>query len=190
MKDKKENKEGKIKQEKLEEIEYKTSRVSFLSNYLIGALAIIFFILVLTTFDLNFSILPKSGKELFDTLVILGIAAIAAGLIEQPEWVRFMRTYFVTRDEVVEVEGILSKRKIILPYQSISEITVKRNLLGRILNYGDVYIGAFRAGSDINMKGIKNAHKVHEIIQNRINLLRKGQLEFWEKSGEKKDIAD
>jgi membrane protein YdbS with pleckstrin-like domain len=189
MKDKERKDRKETKQEGLEEIEYKTSRISFLSNYLIAALAIIFFILVITTFNLNFRFLPKNTNELFDTLVILGLAAIAAGLIEQPEWVRFMRTYLVTRDEVIEVEGILSKRKIILPYQSISEVTVRRSLLGRILNYGDVYIGAFRAGSDIHMRGIKNAHKVHELIQNRINLLRKGQLDYWEKNTGK-DVAD
>ncbi len=171
-----------------EELLLKTSRISFLSNYFIGILVIIFLVLLINTFDMKFRFLPKSTSELFSTLEILGVMAVAAALMEEPEWIRFTRQYIVTRDEVIEIEGLLSKRKIILPYQSISEVTVRKSLIGRVLNYGDVFIGAFRSGSDINMKGIRNAHKIHELIQNRINLLRKGQLEFWEvaKKGETK----
>jgi len=164
-----------------EQLIIKTSRVSFLSNYAIAAMAIIFLLLLINAFGLKFSFPPKDKGELYSTSIILGLAALIAWLIEEPEWIKFLRTYVVTRDEVIEIEGVLSKRKIILPYQSISEVTVKRTPIGRMLNYGSVYIGAFRTGSDINMKGIKNAHKIHELIQNRINLLRKGQLEFWEK---------
>jgi membrane protein YdbS with pleckstrin-like domain len=170
------------------ELVLKTSRVSFLSNYIIGTLAIIFLMLFLGAFGLEFSFFPKNNHSAISTLVTLGLLTIAAGLMEQPEVARFMRTYIVTRDEVIEIEGILNKRKIILPYQSISEVTVRKSPIGRMLNYGDVFIGAFRTGSDINMRGIKNANKIHELIQNRINLLRKGQLDFWEKAKGKKEI--
>ena len=170
------------------ELVLKTARVSFLSNYIIGVLALIFLLLFIGAFGLDFNLFPKTTHSAKTTLATLGLLAIAAGLIEQPELARFMRTYIVTRDEVIEIEGILTKRKIILPYQSISEVTVRKSPIGRMLNYGDVFIGAFRTGSDINMKGIKNAHKIHELIQNRINLLRKGQLDFWEKAKGKKEI--
>jgi membrane protein YdbS with pleckstrin-like domain len=170
------------------ELVLKTSRLSYLYNYFIGALAIIFLLLFIGAFGLEFSFFPKTNHSAGTTLATLGLLAIAAWVIEQPELARFMRTYIVTRDEVIEIEGILTKRKIILPYQSISEVTVRKGPIGRMLNYGDVFIGAFRTGSDINMKGIKNAHKIHELIQNRINLLRKGQLDFWEKAKDKKEI--
>ena len=174
-----------------EELVLKTARVSFLFNYFIGALAIILLLLFIGAFGVEFSFFPKTSNSAITTLVTLGLMAIAAWVIEQPELTRFMRTYIVTRDEVIEIEGIFTKRKIILPYQSISEVTVRRNPIGRIFNYGDVFIGAFRTGSDINMKGIKNSHKIHELIQNRINLLRKGQLDFWEKAKNSKEpISD
>lgn len=164
-----------------EKLVLKASRVSFLSNYCLAVLAIIFFILMLTTLDLQFTLLPKNTSQLFSTLLIIGVATIIAFLIEQPEIERWMRQYIVTENEVIEVEGIISKKKVILPYGSISEITVRRGPIGRVLNYGDVYIGAFRSGSDINMKGIRNAHKIHEIIQNKINLIREGQITFFGK---------
>lgn len=167
-----------VETKKWDELYFKTSRISFVSNYFIAALIIAFTILAINAFDLKFSLFPTSG-EIGSSLIIVGLFAIAAILIEQPEWIRFMRQYTITLNEVIEYEGILSKRKIILPYQSISEVTVRRSFFGRLLNYGDIYIGAFRTGSDVNIRGIRNAEKIHEIIQYRINILREGQLTFF-----------
>lgn len=175
--------------EEAKELRLKTSRISFLSNYFLAVLVIIFIILATNAFSWKFTLKPQNTGELFSTLVILALSFATAMLIEQPEMARFVRQYVVTVNEVIEIEGVLSKRKIVLPYASISEATVRANPIGRIFNYGDVFIGAFRTGSDINMKGIKYAHKIHEIIQNRINLLRKGQLDFWEKAKNSKDIV-
>lgn len=166
------------------ELRLKTSRISFISNYFIAVLVLIFTVLAINAFDLQFSLLPETRGELVSTLIILGLFGIAAALIEQPEIVRFMRQYIITFNEVIEVEGIISKKKIILPYGSISEVTVRKSPIGRMLNYGDVYVGAFRTGSDINIKGVKNASKVHEIIQNRINMIREGQITFFGKKEE------
>lgn len=161
------------------ELKLKTSRISYLSNYLIAGLAIIFIILLMNRFNLEFALFPQSKGEMFSTLILLGLFFIVAFLIEQPEWIRFMRQYTITLNEVIEYEGILSKRRIILPYQSISEVTVRKSLFGRLLNYGDVYVGAYRTGSDINIRGVRNAEKIHETIQYRINILREGQLTFF-----------
>lgn len=183
MEDKEAKKENKPE---VEELLLKTSRISFLTNYVLAFLAAIFLFLLISAFNLQFTFLPKTQGQLFSTLLILGIAGIIAWLIEQPEIERWMKQYKVTVNEVIEITGIFTKRKIILPYGSVSEVTMKRDPLGRILNYGDIYIGAFRTGSDINMKGIRNAHKIHEIIQNRINIIREGQMTFFRKKEEKK----
>lgn len=176
--------------EEPEEVVLKTSRISFLSNYIIAFFAIIFLVLLINAFSMKFSFLPKTKGELISTLEILGLLAIIAMLIEQPEMIRLRRSYIVTRDEVIEIDGVLTKKKVILPYQSISEVTVRKGLIGRMLNYGDIFIGAVRTGSDINMKGIREAHKIHKLIQDRISLLRKGQLEFFEKRKGKKEITE
>lgn len=169
-----------------DDLHLKTSRISFFSNYIIAGLAIIFLVLFINRFNLGFDFFPETKGEMFSTLIILGLVLIPTFLIEQPEWIRFMRQYTITFNEVIEVEGLLNKRKIILPYQSISEVTVRQSLVGRMLNYGDVYIGAYRQGSDINIKGARNAKKIHELIQYRINILREGQLVFFkDKDGKK-----
>lgn len=165
--------------ENKDEITIKTSRIAYLNNYFIAALVIVFAILAKSEFGLSFSIFPGSVGELASTFIILGFFAAAAFLIEQPEWERFTKKYIITLNDVIAIEGLLTKRKVILPYGSISEVTVSKSIFGRMLNYGDLFLAAFRTGSDINMKGIRNASVIHEIIQNRINMIREGQIGFF-----------
>lgn len=89
----------------------------------------------------------------------------------------------ITLNDVIAIEGLFTKRKIVLPYGSISEVTVNKSIFGRMLNYGDLFLGAFRTGSDIHMKGMRNASRIHEIIQNRINMIRESQIGFFGDKG-------
>lgn len=177
------DKEGKKKEAKpeIEKIVLKTSRISFLFNYILAFLVAIFLFLLISTFNPEFTFFPKTQTQLFSTLLILAIVGVIAWLIEQPEIERWMRHYIVTVNEVIKVEGIFTKKNIVLPYQSIAEVTFKKSVIGRFLNYGNVYVGAFRTGSDITMKGVRDAEKISELVQNRINLLREGQLGFFKK---------
>src|SRR4030042_3583579 len=165
--------------ENKKEITIKTSRIAYLNNYFIAALIIVFVILAKSEFGLSFSLVPGSFGELVSTLIILGFFAAAVFLIEQPEWEIFTKQYVITLNDVIAIEGLLTKRKIILPYGSISEVTVNKSVFGRMLNYGDIFLAAFRTGSDINMRGMRNASVIHEIIQNRINMIREGQIGFF-----------
>jgi uncharacterized membrane protein YdbT with pleckstrin-like domain len=165
--------------ESREEITIKTSRIAYINNYIIALLIIVFAILFKSTFGLTFTLFPHSLGELVSSFIILGFFAVAAFLLEQPEWERFTKQYVITLNEVIAIEGLLTKRKIILPYGSISEVTVNKSVFGRMLNYGDLFIGAFRTGSDIHMKGMRNASMIHEIIQNRINMIRESQMGFF-----------
>ena len=181
-------KDGVVKKEReMVEFKLKTSRLSFIWNYFIVLLIVIFTLLAVNAFNWKFTLQPASSGELLSTIVMLVLFLIGALLLQQPEMVKLIRQYTVTSNEVVEMEGLLNKRKVVLPYASISEITVRMTPIGRMFKYGDVFIGAFRSGSDINMKGIKHPHKIHEIIQNRINFFRKKQLDFWERQKETKD---
>ncbi len=157
----------------------KTSRISFLSNYLVAILAIVFLVLFMTASDLEFNLFPKTKDEMLFTLEILGVLAVISGLIEQPEWVRFRTHYIITNNEVIKEEGILNKHRLILPYQSVADVRADRDFLGRLLNYGTVSVSGFKAGSDIDMKGIKNPREMHEMVQNRVNMIREGQMKFF-----------
>ena len=178
------------------EVILKTSRIYFLGNYIIAALVIIFLLLIYFMFNLNFTFFPKTESELVSTLILLGISGISAAMIEQPEWARFRTKFIITMNEVIKHEGILNKERVILPYATVADIRVEKSVLGRILNYGNLSVSSFKAGSDMVMKGIRRPEKVHTMIQNRVNLIREGQIQMFgkergEEAGEKaKAIVD
>ncbi len=167
------------------EVVLKASRIYFLGNYIIAGLVIIFLLLAYFIFDLTFTLFPRTQDELFSTMVILGVGAIGVALIEQPEWVRFRTKFIVTMNEVIKQEGILSKERVVLPYATVADMRVERSFVGRILNYGTLSVSSFKAGSDMVMKGVRRPEKIHVMIQNRVNLIREGQLEMFSKKEEK-----
>ncbi len=173
-------------EEEPREITLKTSRIYFLGNYIIVALTIIFLLLLYFTFNLKFTLLPTNTSEMTSTLILLGISGIAAIMVEQPEWVRFGKSFIVTMNEVIEQKGILNKHRIILPYATVADIRVEKNVLGRILGYGTLSVSSFKTGSDMIMHGVRHPERIHIMIQNRVNLVREGQMSFFGK-GEKED---
>lgn len=168
------------------EVVLKTSRIYFLGNYIIATLVIIFLLLLYFTFQLKFTLLPKTSSEMTSTLILLGILGTAAAMVEQPEWVRFGKSFIVTMNEVIEQKGILNKHRIILPYATVADIRIEKTVLGRILGYGTLSVSSFKAGSDMVMHGVRHPEKIHIMIQNRVNLVREGQMLFFGK-GEKED---
>lgn len=169
------------------EIELKTSRIFFLGNYIIASLVIVFIFLLYFTFDMKFTLFPKIQSEFTSTLILLSVSSIGAVMIEQPEWARFRTKLIVTMNEVIKQEGILNKERVVLPYATVADIRVEKSALGRILNYGTLSVGSFKAGSDMVMKGVRRPERIHVLIQNRVNLIREGQMEFFKPKDEDKE---
>jgi len=155
-------------------LKYKTSRISYIANYFIVALLIIFLFLLWQKFKLSFTLSPASIEELIPVLTFFAFVIVAIYLIEEADVERFMRHYIVTNNEVMKVEGIFRKRKISIPYQSVADVKVEKGVIGRIFNFGTVYVtGVGReTANNIVMKGLRNAEEVYKIIQNKINLMR------------------
>ena len=170
-----------------EEVVLKTSRIYFLGNYIIATLVIIFLLLLYFTFHLEFTLLPKTSSEMTSTLIFLGILGVAATMIEQPEWVRFGKSFIVTMNEVIEQKGILNKHRIILPYATVADIRIEKTVLGRILDYGTLSVSSFKTGSDMVMHGVRQSEKIHIMIQNRVNLIKEGQILFFGKDKKEDD---
>lgn len=173
--------------EELKEVILKTSRIYFLGNYIIAFLIIVFLLLLYFSFNLTFTLFPRTQSDLLSTLILLGIFGIAMVMIEQPEWARFRTKFIVTMNEVMKHEGILNKERVILPYATVADIRVEKSMIGRILNYGNLSVSSFKAGSDMVMKGIRYPEKVHVMIQNRVNLVREGQLQMFGKGEDKEE---
>lgn len=170
-----------------DELVLKTSRIYFLGNYFIAGLIIVALILSYFVFGLQFSFLPKTGSELLSTTLVLVVFAGALMFVEQPEWARFRTKLIVTMNEVIKHEGILTKERVVLPYATVADIRVEKSFLGRLLNYGTLSVSSFKAGSDMIMKGVRRPEKVHVMIQNRVNLIREGQIQMFKKKEEDKE---
>jgi len=159
-------------------IVYKTSRVSYVSNYVLLTLFLVFLFLLWPFLNLNLYILPKTPGELFSTMSIFVFVLIATYMIEEPTVERIIRKYVVTNHEVTKIEGLLSKSRISIPYQSVADIRVEQGIVGRILNFGNVVVtGVVRSENSggaeaIVMKGLRYPNEAYRIIQSKINLMR------------------
>lgn len=143
-----------------ERLKYKTSRISFIFNYFLIVLVLILFFLVLPYLNFSWSILVYY----FFLLIILA-------LILEPEAERVIREYFITNAEVIKIEGILTKKRISIPYQSVADVRVVKGIVGRIFNYGNIVVKGVK--DDITMKGIKNPESVYELINRKIESMKR-----------------
>ncbi len=151
-------------------IEIKQSRISFLYNYLLITLVLILFALVWKQFNLTFTFFPKNFSEFSKTLVSFLFLALIAFLLEEPEIRRLFCKYVITNNEVIKIEGILRKRRTIIPYQSVANVGVYKGITGRVLNFGDIKILGFKDQIDIH--GVKDPEVLYRIINNKIAVMR------------------
>ncbi|MGC8811986.1 MAG: PH domain-containing protein [Candidatus Aenigmatarchaeota archaeon] len=143
-----------------ERLKYKTARISFIFNYFLSILVL--FLLFLLLPYLNFS---------WSTWVYYLFLLVILALVLEPEAERVLREYFITNAEVIKIEGILTKKRISIPYQSVADVRVIKGIVGRIFNYGNIIIKGVK--DDIIMKGIKNPESVHELINKRIESMKR-----------------
>jgi len=149
---------------------YKTSRISYVSNYFLVALA--FILLVLAWPYLNVKIIFTSYYDLIQYGIFSGFVLLITFLLEEPTIEQIMRKYVVTNNEIIKIEGLLRKKRISIPHGNVADIRVKKGIWGRILDFGDLEITGMR--ENILMKGIRNPDVVYRLIENKVNLMREG----------------
>ena len=149
---------------------YKTSRRAYFWNYIIAGLVAVFLVLLVGRFDIGFSLVPRSLDQMLDTFVILGIASVILFLIEEPIMEGIIRKYHITTNEIVKIEGLLRKKRLVMPMQNIADVSIKKGILGRLLNFGDVDIRGFK--DEFTMKGMANPEEIQRIVQAKLNLFR------------------
>jgi len=149
---------------------YKTSRISYISNYALVTLTIV--LLVLAWPYLQLKIFFTSFADMLPFAVFSAFLVIITFLMEEPAIEQMMRKYVVTNNEIIKIEGILRKKRMSIPHGNIADIRVKKGVWGRILNFGDLEITGIR--ENIVMKGIKNPDVVYRMIENKVSLMREG----------------
>ena len=138
-------------------ISFKRSRRSFIGNYILSILLIIFFIL------------SNSQWKLPSIIVAFFLILIIFFLLE-PEASIVYKTYHIGKNYVYEVKGILSKKKISIPYASISNVRLEKGVIGRMFHFGDIIIESF--STNLVFKGIARPEKKFKLIEKNVERAR------------------
>jgi uncharacterized membrane protein YdbT with pleckstrin-like domain len=141
------------------ELIYKPSRMSFAVNYFLSIILILLLISLYKTLDLN---------QTKSAIIFLFILIFLIALLVEPEIFKTGNSYIITNNEIIHTSGILSKKQIILKYSKIESIKINQGILGRIFDYGDIYINSNK--NEIIMRGLKNVNKVYSIINEKFDL--------------------
>jgi hypothetical protein len=94
---------------------------------------------VLAALALGSLLSPDRGDDVLDTL--LGWVAVAFGL--RLAWKALawrLDRVIVTDQRMFEVSGIVTRKVASMPLAKLTDLTYKRSLLGRVLNYGDLVV--------------------------------------------------
>lgn len=150
-------------------IVYKTSRISYISNYVLVILVVILFYLTYSTFNLTFTLIATNVNELISVFVVFGFLILITFLLEQPTIEQILRQYMITKTDIIKVEGLIRKKKTFIPFSNISGVTYKKGVIGRIFNFGDIELTGFKEG--IVIKGVANPEEAYRILKHRIGLV-------------------
>jgi len=131
----------------------KRSRRSFLYNYLIGIILLLYFLLSGALFT-------------FDTILSFFFIALIFIFFLEPEAVLSYRSYIIKEENITEIRGYLNKKRITIPYSSVSNIVMNKSIVGRILGFGDIVITAF--SENVILRGIKNPEKILRNIEKMV----------------------
>jgi len=122
-------------------------------NYLIG-IGLLFYLL----FSDAVMILPPILTYIFILLISI--------FFLEPEAVIVYSNYHIKEQNLVQIKGVLTKKRIAIPYKSISNILVNKGILGRIFKFGDIQVTSISGRENsIVLKGIKHPEKALNLIE-------------------------
>ena len=131
----------------------RSSRFSFLGNYLLGMILLFFTLIV------NLTMQPPM-------IIVYFLIAVALMFILEPEGIILYRSYKLDSDYISEIKGIFVKRITAIPYRAVADQRLKKGITGRILNYGDVIITGPKI--QIKMRGIRRPEILYEEIEKKL----------------------
>jgi len=87
-------------------------------------------------------------------------------LFLEPEGIIVYTRYKLDSDHVSEIKGIFIKKVTAIPYRAIADQRLKKGIIGRILNYGDVIITGSKI--QIKIKGIRRPEILYKEIEKKL----------------------
>lgn len=140
------------------EIRVRTSRKKFIFIY------IFIFLLIVLYPNSDFS--QKGGVYNYLFFSIIAISFL------YPEIKIAYSSYAITDENVIEIKGIITKKKTVIPFTSISHVIMNKGIWGTILDYGDIVVSSF-TDVVIFFEGISHPEKITEIIEGKVEKEKK-----------------
>jgi len=134
----------------------RSSRISFIGNYFLGISLL--FLMYIINLTLN---LPM--------IITYFLLIIAILLFLEPEGIVVYTSYKLDSDSISEIKGVFIKRQTAIPYRAIADQRLKKGIIGRILNYGDLIITGHK--TQIKMRGIRGPEILYKEIEEKLTNL-------------------
>lgn len=141
-------------------MECRTTRKAFISNYLLALISILTIALLLPYLNLE-----KIFSNPLNYLLFFGFVVLAIVLLQQPEWSRALNKYIVDKEGVTKIEGLIRKKRVMIPFRNISGVKLKKGIVGRVLNFGDIEITSGK--EKIILRGISNPDAIYKQIKSK-----------------------
>ena len=140
----------------MEKNKIRISRFSFLGNYLLGISLLIFLLVAYLTIQPSI-------------IIIYFLLAIVFLFILEPEGVILYTSYILETDYVSEIKGFVVKKQTAIPYRNIVDERLKKGIIGRVFNFGDIVISGSK--TEIKMRGIRKPEDIYREIEKKLGLL-------------------
>ncbi|MEM5881691.1 MAG: PH domain-containing protein [Candidatus Aenigmatarchaeota archaeon] len=105
------------------------TRRAYIKNYFLSFLMLLLFFFIL--------------REKLDITFVLGILVFAYvfySVIYIAEIERKLKTYKIEEDKILIKEGFFNKKAIEIKMNEIGSFNIRKNLFGKILNFGDLFL--------------------------------------------------
>jgi uncharacterized membrane protein YdbT with pleckstrin-like domain len=135
------------------ETKLRTSRKKFILLYIFAILVVILYP------SSDFSKQGDIYNYMFFSLILAIILYIEVKIAYS--------SYIITKENVIEIKGIIAKEKKVIPFSSISHVKMKKSILGVLLNFGDIIVTSF-TDEVIVIEGLSNPEKISEFIERGI----------------------
>ena len=128
-------------------------------SFFIGYVFFVLFVLI---------ILSLYALDVFSDLMIYLLSFPAVYLFLLPEYSKVDKKYFIKEENVEEVSGIITKKRNIIPWNLVANVSMKKGIVGTMLDYGDIIISTMSGKGDIVMRGISSPEKVLRKFEEKI----------------------
>lgn len=141
---------------------YKSSRIYFIPDYLIGCVTLL----------ILFSLIPFLDFSIFSTFLFIFVFLVGIFFILEPEAkVRYERC--VLTPSLIFIKKL--KGKIIeIPYQEIESLKIENNLLSGFLNIGNILITT--PNGKVKIVGISNPSEVCKILEYKRSEIKRRKI--------------